>query len=297
MSTPTRGPALTFAAAVRVFEGDAGPVVVTREKLDAFLNVTAHLDSTAADRLRQLAIELEYRTFADGWAGLRSIYATAADLEPANPRVLHSWGISAMHCAEDDRRSADERRSLSEEAERQFLAALRMLPRESRIAHSLGVLHYSHPWTHERSEENRVRALGWFEQAVAWDATNAIAHLYIAHCYHDVSDWPRAIAAYERVDLDRLSRDWPAWRAVKCREQLAACYAAAGDLDEARGRIVAWLDEVESWDEVALEENVINVHELVDTLTNLLPDEALRERTRNLIRRMGHETAYVAFLA
>jgi tetratricopeptide (TPR) repeat protein len=288
---------LTFAAVVEAFRGlDGAPVVVTPEKLDAFLVATAHLDGSAGDHLRQLAIELESYRFENGWAGLLSIYETAAALEPNNPRIQHSRGISASRWAENDRLAETQRFALGQEAEAAYLAALRLAPRTSVFAHSLGILWYDHPWVRQTTEEHRLRALGWFEQAVAWDPTNDIAQLYVAHCYHDVPDWPRAIAAYERVDLARLARRWPAWRAVKCREQLAACHAGAGNLDEARRQFTAWLDEVESWEDATLADRVINVDELVDTLRRLLLDSALIARTVALIRRLSMERRYPLFL-
>jgi tetratricopeptide (TPR) repeat protein len=297
MSTPTREPGLNWEDAVRAFRGDDWPLVVTREKLDAFLGATAHLDASAGDRLRQLAIALEMHSFRNGWADLRSIYVFAATIEPDNYRVPHSHGISASRWADNERLSDTERLALGQEAEAAYLAALRLAPGTSHIAHSLGILWYDHCWTAERNEEYRLRALGWFEQAVAWDVTNDVAHLYIAHCHHDVRDWPRAIAAYERVDLARLARNWPAWRAVKCREQLAACYAASGNLDEARRLLVAWLDEVSTLDDTALKDRVINVEELVDTLTRYLPDEGLIARTRVLIGRLNCAHWYPEFMA
>ena len=96
----------------------------------------------------------------------------------------------------------------------------------------------------------------------------------------------RAIAEYERVDREALARDWPAWRAVKCREQLAHCHAFAGNAEEAVRRFTAFLDEVESWDAARREDEVVNVDELVAAVTEKLDHPELLRRTRELVKQL-----------
>jgi hypothetical protein len=76
-------------------------VCVTPEKLQAFLEATHDLDMPLANRLRWLATELEYLKFEQGWKGLRAISKAAAEADPADPLVLHSWGISATNWTEE----------------------------------------------------------------------------------------------------------------------------------------------------------------------------------------------------
>jgi tetratricopeptide (TPR) repeat protein len=281
-----------FDHAVSAFSG-VGAVHVTAEKLRAFLGVTRDIDMPPANRLRWLAIKLESLEFEHGWKGLRAIYQAAAEADPADALVLHSWGISANDWAEEwVTPGLSDRVAIADEAEQVLHAALELTPKDSRIAHTLGLVYYNHPARAEDAEAYRARALNWFRRAVEWDAGNTIAQLYVAHCIHDRKDWPRAIAEYERVELDQLARGWPAWRAVKCREQLAQCYAYAGNRVESTRRFAAFLDDVESWDEGRVEECVINVDELVTAVTEQLDDPVLLRRTRALVDRLGLQRRY-----
>lgn len=281
-----------FDHAVRAFS-EQGPVRVTTEKLHGFLEATRDIDMSPADRLRRLAINVEHLEFEQGWNGLRAIYQAAAAADPTDAAVLHSWGISARNWTEEWRTAGlPDRVAIAGEAERVLRKALELAPRDSMIAHTLGLVYYDYPAQAKDAEGYRSQALDWFSRAVEWDPGNTIAQLYVAHCFHDRKDWLRAVAEYEKVDLDRLARDWPAWRAVKCREQLAQCHAYAGDRDEAIGRFTAFLDDVESWDEQSLEERIVNVDELVATVTDILDDPELLRRTRELVDRLALEKRY-----
>src|SRR5436305_1088381 len=98
MTTFTEHQKAQFDGAVSAFRG-SGFVSVTPDKLRAFLEDARDID-TPANRLRLLAIELECANFEQGWSGLRAIYQAAADADPADARVFHSWGISASNWAE-----------------------------------------------------------------------------------------------------------------------------------------------------------------------------------------------------
>src|SRR5262249_55874279 len=88
-----------FDRAVAAFRGE-GPVRVTPQKLTVYLDQTRHIEAPPAQRLRWLAIELEHARFERGWDDLRTIYQAAADAAPADPWVLHSWGLSASRWVE-----------------------------------------------------------------------------------------------------------------------------------------------------------------------------------------------------
>ncbi len=274
--------------AVATFRGE-GPVCVSSQKVSAYLDHTRNIAAPPAQRLRWLAIALENDCFEQGWEGMRSIYQAAATADPADPFVLHSWGISASNWAETlpaESPAPAERKAIADEAERVLHAALELAPRHSQIAHTLAHVYYNHPMWAENPEGYRSRALEWFTRAVEWDADNVMAQLYLAHCFHDRKDWHRAIVEYEKVDLVQLARHWPAWRAVKCREQLAHCHAFAGHTDEAIRRFTAFLDEATSWNEEEAEEYLINVDELVDAVMHKLDDPELFRRTRELLKRL-----------
>jgi tetratricopeptide (TPR) repeat protein len=269
------------------------PVRVTAEKVQAFLDETQDSARTAANRLRWLAIGLEHARFEQGWAGLRAIYQAAQKADPTDSYVLHSWGISARNWAVDWMTpDPAERVAIAAEAERVLRGSLELTPRNSPVAHALGLVYYFHPSAEEDRELFLSLAIEWFSLAVEWDSTNVMAQLYIAHCFHDRKDWPRTIAEYEKVDLERLSHDWPAWRAVKCREQLAQCHASAGNTAEAVRRFTEFLNEVEPWDEQKLQECIINIDELVVALTDALDHPELLRRTRALASRLKLDKRY-----
>jgi len=274
--------------AVGMFRGE-GPVCVTSPKLDAYLDDTRDIEARPAQRLRWLAIALEHERFEQGWNGLRTIYQAAAEADPTDSWVLHSWGLSASTWVEGGVYTPDlgERKAIAVEAERVLRAALELVPGDSRIAHTLGLLSYNHPSRPEDPGGFASQAIEWFSRAVEWDSQNVMARLYLAHCFHDQKDWLRAITEYEKVDLDQLARDWPAWRAVKCREQLAHCHAYAGHTEEAVRQFTAFLDTAASWDEEEAEEYIADVDELVEAVTDKLNHPELIGRTRELVKRLA----------
>ena len=277
-----------FDRAVGTFRG-VGAVRVAPEKISSYLEHTKEIKVPPSQRLRWLAIALEHDMFERGWESLRAIYQAAATAEPMDPFILHSWGLSASHWVATlpGETVSPEKKAVAAEAEHVLLAALELAPRDSRIAHALGLLFYEHPCSAEDPEGYLGRALEWFTRAVEWDPENVIAQLYVAHCYDDGKDWPRAVAEYEKVNLDHLARRWPAWRAVKCREQLARCYACAGNTTEAIRRFSAFLDDAETWDEDRVVDSIINLHELVAAGTQKLGDLEVLRRTRELVKRLA----------
>lgn len=277
-------------------------ISVTAAKLETFLRKTQDIEVPAEERLRQLAIALEEQAFEKGWEGLRAIYEMAAQANPHDSYVFRSWGISAHDWAQDYRTSEfAERLNIALEAERSLTIALDLKADDSYAAYILGLVFYDHPARHEDFYSYKMKAIYWFRRAVEMDSDNAIAQLYVAHCYHDLAsrgsiqqDWELAIEAYENVDQSLLEQDWPLWRALKCREQLAACYAWNGDEEEAIRRFSSFLDEIEALelDEHGMHVAVINLDELVDTLTRKLHNLDLIRRTRVQVKRYGFENFY-----
>lgn len=265
----------------------ASPIRVTAETLQAFLDETAALEADGATRLRWLAIEVENFIFEHGWNDLRYIYLSASRGAPNDSGIHISWGVSATRWAEPWITPAfPDRIALTEEAEQHLLLALEMAPRSGRIAHTLGYLYYKHP-ARETSPEAAVdQAIDWFRRAIEWEPAHAMARLYLAHCHGDQGDWARAASTYAEVDLETLARDWPAWRATKCREQLAYCHARLGQTAEAMRQFHQLLDDAETWDLETAQELIMNLDELVASVTNLLDDPPLRERTRTLVNRL-----------
>ncbi len=287
-----------FISAVNAFQ-QPDPINVTSERLHEFLVNTQTIDWPPGERLWLLAIGLEYEEFETGWDGLRRIYQAAADAVPAdNPelraQVLRSWGISAQVYYDSERTVPDlqDRIAIAQEARQVLHEALDLTPEDSQIAYVLGFVDYFHPSRDDDDEKHLSSAIEWFQRALEWDTENFMARLYLAHCFHDREDWLRAIAEYEKVDLEKLAQERAIWRSVKCREQLAHCYAHAGNHDKAIGLFRAFLDDADSLDEDALLDHFVHVHELVDAVTNVLDDPELLQRTRALVERLEIEWWY-----
>lgn len=290
-----------FDEAVSSFT-DENDITVTSAKLEAFLSETQGIDVPADERLRQLAIALESEILEKGWEGLRVVYQAASQANPHYSYVFQSWGISASEWFEDWKTpEMADRLAIALEAEKVLTIALDLKPQDSNTAYTLGRIFLNHPARSEDPTSYLSKAIFWFCQAIEWDINNAMAQLHLAHCYHDLAYlgvdqkyWGQAVEAYEKVNQDLLTRDWPAWRALKCREQLAACYAWAGNEGEAVRRFSSFLDEIETFelDEYGGHESVMNFHELVDALTRKLHNSELLQRTRIQVKRYRFEYLY-----
>jgi tetratricopeptide (TPR) repeat protein len=281
-----------FIDACNIFRGD-GRVSVSANKLESFLQATNSLAPLRSERLRQLAIQLRYEEFDEGWQGMRQIFLTAAQEEPIDWMLYHSWGIAALDYSETWNESNDAKRLMAAtEGESILHRALDLSPANSDIAYTLGLLRYNHPLFNENREHYLNAALSWFTRAVEWDSDNDFACLYKAHCHHDLEEWQAAIETYSAVDQERFIKEWPKWRTIKLREQLAYCYAKAGDLEEAICRFTEFLDYVEGLDEEAFEEEVVNLDELVMAAKENLSSPALLDRVRQLVLRRGFEKSY-----
>jgi len=291
-----------FDAAVNAFIGE-GEIYITKANLESFLLETRDIEIPEEEKLRQLAISTEYESFTEGWYGLRAIYEAAAKANSQDPYVFHSWGVSAHNWFMEHRTPELIRRiAIAAEAVKVLTIALELEPQCSPTAYSLGLIYYDHPTRDEKEQKTYLsKAIAWFKQALEWDADNEMAQLYLAHCYHDLAFlyseqkyWELAIEAYENVNQDRLIRNWPQWRAVKCREQIATCYAWSGKRKKAERLFSAFLDEIEALelDEFGEHDAVINIDELVDTLTRKLDNSELLHRTRVQAKRFGFEELY-----
>lgn len=292
-----------FEKAVRSFT-DESVVQVTSSALQVFLEETKMIDLPAEEKLRRLAVALESETLEHGWDSLHLIYQTAAQINPHNPRVFHSWGISACTWLEGWICPTSAKRvAIAVEAEQVLLKALELAPQNSFIAYTLGQVFCNHPLLEDDQQSLLSQAIRWFHSAVSWDPENVIAQLYLAHCFHDLAllgdsqHWEQAITEYQKVDQERLAREWPEWRAVKCREQLAACFAGAGKEPEAIRHISDFLDELEALqpDPFSEDHPVENLNELVWALTHKLRHPGLIRRARIQIRRFGFEDRYPEF--
>lgn len=291
-------------AVIESFDNEA-VTSVTEAKLCAFLDATKHVPLPTEEKLRRLAVALEFNQFEEGWKGMRRIYQAAAEANPRNPIVFHSWGISACGWFEDWMTpDLNDRLAIAEEAERVLNKALELAPGDADITHSLGMLFYQHPLHCSDRATYLSKALAWFRKSVEMNPENVGARLYVAHCLHDFASnidpqyWKRAISAYEAVDQAHLAHDWPAWRAVKCREQLAACYAWDGQEEKAVHFFSKFLDEIEALepDEFGSHDSIDNFDDLAAVLLKLKNPELL-QRARVQVGRFQFEGRYPEFFS
>lgn len=187
----------------------------------AFLRDTAQFELPPAERVRRLAIFFEEERFdPDGWLALQRLYDHAAKLDPSDVLVLASNAASAIFFAEifDPPESSD----LIGKAKTLLQRAREKDPRNAHVLYLTGYCEYMDP------AGSIPDALTWLEQACENDSTDAWAHLYRAHCLHDLERWREAAEAYEAVNGSAFKGP-VAWRAEKLREQLASCRLHSGD--------------------------------------------------------------------
>jgi hypothetical protein len=276
-------------------------ISITEAGLEKFIRDTEGLRIPAEERLRQLAIDLETEDFANGWQDLRLIYQAAARINPKDADIFHSWGVSATGWYEIWRTpDKQERLAIAAEGEKALSQAREIEPLNPDIAYTTGMLFYSHPANDDEPATYLHKAKDWFLQALKHDAGHIMAQLYLAHCYHDLAHnldaayWPLALKAYEEIDQKRLAAAEPAWYAVKCREQIAVCHIWCGNETEARHFCAAFLEEIEGYEVEAgiPHEAVTDFDEIVEALTQKMPEPEILSRLREQVKRYGFEDLY-----
>lgn len=256
--------------------------------LENYLRRTNQFPVPAVERLRQLAIFLERECStgisAEDWAVLRRVYDFGANLNSTDDALWWSRGIAATHLAEveSDPRLADE---LFADGEAACRKAFELAPGTAGILYSLGINAYM----------NRSRAVKeakqWFAAAFERDPDHIMAQLYLGHCCHDDGQWREALDAYTGIDQEQLARDWPRWRAVKLREQIAFCCMKCGLRDDA----LRQFQEVLSVYEGIEPDQVLELafpDELVEAATGELRAE-LHNRTKACMEKNGQGSLYM----
>ncbi|MCB9764369.1 MAG: tetratricopeptide repeat protein [Alphaproteobacteria bacterium] len=202
-----------------------------RIDLTDYLRRTAEVDLSPAERLRQLAIALEFDAHwhpqPRGWLALARIYDLAERLDPEDWGVPHSRGISAMECAEDPLDEHPETsHPLYDVAREAFLRALAPSNEDIDVLHALGDLCY---YDRRNPKED---AIAWYDRVLEKDPKHAWANLYRAHALHDLERWSEAVAAYDAVNPAEFQGP-PSWRMHLLVEQRGQCRYRAGDVEGA----------------------------------------------------------------
>ena len=193
--------------------------------LDDYLRATSQFEVPAEERLRLLAVELEFQVYCESklrsWAALDRIYQLALRLAPSAAWTHASRGISAAELANmtDD---ADEAARLFAKAYEALLRASDLAPDDADIAYGLGHAIYM---DRTRGVEE---ALQHFDRGLKLDPHHGWAALYRAHCLQDLERWTEAAVAYTEVPMDQFTGP-PSWRMDLLVEQRGWCRLMAGD--------------------------------------------------------------------
>lgn len=272
---------LIFDNAVHDFVGDEAEIHVDSEKLHAFLVATESIQMLRGERLRQLAIRLESEPYVEGWKGYYQIYEAAIHENPELLKIYTSIAVSGIGHWVVILDDLETKKPIYEVARKALETARKIAPEDSSTAYWTGRYYYDS----SIKNETIPKAVEWFTRAIELDGQNEFAKLYRAHCLHDLHQWPQAITAYEAVNQTRILEENPyaLWRVLKLKEQIAYCYAQTGQHNEAITRFHRFIDEVLSLDKEAQVFDVANITDLVAASTQILNDEKLLARTRELI--------------
>ena len=116
--------------------------------------------------------------------------------------------------------------------------ALAYPDKDSNCYHVLALVDYeSDDW-----RENIDVIIKNLQKALALDADNFLAQLYLAHCYHDIGELATALENYLKVDQQQL-QEFQIWRYVKLIEQIGYCEYKLGNI--AKGE--KYFSEVLEW--------------------------------------------------
>lgn len=216
--------------------------------LTKYLQDTSHIDLSATERLRQLAIVLEDQLSVSaqprGWLALERIYAAGTALDPNDSDIEISRALSAEYCATCLSDPKGVRRRIILTGREAANRAIALRPGDARAHYALGMLHYSFV---DGSIED---ALSCFDRCVALDPKFGWARLYRAHCLHDLGRWIDAAQAYSDVNPSFLVGP-RAWRYDLLREQRAWCLLQAGDRERALAEFLSILQRYEGQPDVA----------------------------------------------
>ncbi|MBO6940335.1 MAG: hypothetical protein JJ863_35505 [Deltaproteobacteria bacterium] len=197
--------------------GSERAAIAVRMDLDDYLGRTAHIDVPAQERLRRLAIELE---FDYGFAPevVDRVYLAAIRIDPNDYLLWHSRGISMKYAARLGDGEKWER--MAAKAWRWLLRAWELEQSDPQVPYSLGLWHY-YFGSKEEAEQ-------WLEHTLELRPDHGFARLYRAYCLHDRERWSEALAAYEAVPLQTFQGHQD-WRLDVILEGQAYCKLRTGD--------------------------------------------------------------------
>jgi tetratricopeptide (TPR) repeat protein len=284
---------LELKAAIEIFVEDVTPIDVTTGFMSAFLEITKNIELPKEERLRQLAIAIEREEIVDGWKGLLKIYEVALQENPTGVKVFRSIGVSAIEWCNDWRESdLSKRNRATLDGKEAISKGLKISPKDGDLSHVMELLYYEEHYESEAEKlKNTETAYQWFCRAAENNAVES-AKLHRAHCLHDLHRWDAAIIAYESVNQKLLAEQLHPWRVYKLREQIAYCYAQAGQHEKALTLCHKFIDGILAMNDEMRKDVVMNLDELVESATKLLKNEHLISRTRKLIHLVDQTFLY-----
>ncbi len=287
---------LELIAAIELFVVGITPIEVTEDFISTFLEATKPIQLPKEERLRQLAIAIEHEEIVDGWKGLLKIYKAALQENSTDVKVFHSIAISALEWCEDWRESDLSKRKLATaDGKDAVTKGLKNFPNDGDLSLVMGLLNYNEHYESEAEKNLKTEtAYQWFCCAVENNAKES-ARLHRAHCLHDLHRWEEAIVAYESVDQKKLAEQLAVWRVFKLKEQIAYCYAKAGQREKSISLFHHFIDEVSvlKFEENSPTDYIVNLYDLVEAVMNILHDEELLISTRELVEKLNDECMYV----
>jgi tetratricopeptide (TPR) repeat protein len=246
-----------------------------------FLQETGQFNIAPGERLRQLAIHVEFTASGakqpEGWCVLRSIYEQALRFNEAHGWLIHnSMTISALECVySQDEQPVRER--IAADGIKAGEIAVTLAPESPQAQFWLGRLYYE--------TDLLVEALRCAEAGVAADPTHALSAELRANCLGDLERWEEAIRAYDAVPLD-FFKGANAWRVDWLKQCRAWCRLQLGDREGALEDFIAILSRYQAQPALA-----VRLFHLTDAAAVPLRKE-LHERTLALVRQLGR-TGYI----
>ena len=190
--------------------------------IDDFIEKTNAINLSVDERLRQLAIFLEWASFETTerkWRIIQKIYDLATEINPTNHLIFKSKGITASELFSETK-DKNLKELLFAQADSAFEHAIRLEPEDAYIYFHWGKLHYA---------INYELAVQKFLQAVELDKTYTEALLYLGYCYFDLNQWQQALYYFEQVNEETI-QDF--WERTKRHELIGCCLVEVGNREE-----------------------------------------------------------------
>lgn len=287
------------------FINDEYPIEVTQEKILDFVEYTNHIDRSKEERVLVLALEIKSDDFKKGWEDIRLLYDYTLDHCSKEEKFdyLIDWIVNALDWSNtylEYVSSYEERIKIADECLLKLEDALSLRPNKASIHHLFGNFYYDHPKVMGQIKINEAechefirKALSHFLEAFTIEPLKYISCFYIAHCYHDLKDWGKALLYYQKIDTTFFIKENPhwEWRVWKAEEQICLCYAMLGEIDKSKMYFDVFLSKVEKMKEEPFDDLIVNFDESFQ-LIDKIKDTALTKRLVDIAIRKGYENRY-----